>query len=227
MKRGMIAIGAFLTMALYGSEYSSFENYWLSTPEYNKYIQLSQNGKIDEAMKIKKDVISKFAPLYLKDYLDDFRPEVKDEYLGYINNLLPMQLNDLLKELHKKSKKYINSSDIKQKHQFVKHLYNFIYSYYQKDGKTTKTLKYLIKFVPEIKNAEFIPVLENMAKYADTEAAKTPEQKQKEYDEFIEATDKRIEANKKEIEANRKEIAIWNKIIEDLNALPDVKLLDK
>ena len=32
----MIAIGAFLTMALYGSEYSSFENYWLSTPEYNK-----------------------------------------------------------------------------------------------------------------------------------------------------------------------------------------------
>ena len=59
-----------------------------------------------------------------------------------------------------------------------------------------------------------------MAKYADTEAAKTPEQKQKEYDEFIEATDKRIEAN-------RKEIAIWNKIIEDLNALPDVKLLDK
>lgn len=102
-----------------------------------------------------------------------------------------MQLKDLLKELHKKSKKYISISDIKQKHQFVKHLYNFIYSYYQKDGKTTKTLKYLIKFVPEIKNAEFIPVLENMAKYADTEAAKTSEQKQKEYDEFIEANKKR------------------------------------
>lgn len=227
MKRGMIAISAVLIMNLYGSEYSSFENYWLSTPEYNKYIQLSENGKIGEAMQIKKDVISKFAPLYLKDYLDDFRPEVKDEYLGYINNLLPMQLKDLLKELHKKSKKYISSSDIKQKHQFVKHLYNFIYSYYQKDGKTTKTLKYLIKFVPEIKNAEFIPVLENMAKYADTEAAKMPEQKQKEYDEFIETTDKRIEANKKDIEANKKEIAIWNKIIEDLNALPDVKLSDK
>lgn len=220
MKRGIIAISAVLIMNLYGSEYSSFENYWLSTPEYNKYIQLSENGKIGEAMQIKKDVLSKFTPVYLKDYLDDFRPEVKDEYLGYINNLLPMQLKDLLKELHKKSKKYISSSDIKQKHQFVKHLYNFIYSYYQKDGKTTKTLKYLIKFVPQIKNAEFIPVLENMAKYADTEAAKTPEQKQKEYDDYMKSI-------KKEIEANKKEIEIWNRIIKDLNALSDVKLLDK
>lgn len=38
---------------------------------------------------------------------------------------------------------------------------------------------------------------------------------------------KEIEGLNKSIEANKKEIAIWNKIIEDLNALPDVKLLDK
>lgn len=46
MKQGMISISAVLIMNLYGSEYSSFENYWLSTPEYNKYIQLSENGKL-------------------------------------------------------------------------------------------------------------------------------------------------------------------------------------
>ena len=233
MKRGMIAMSAMLCMNLYGSEYLNLGDAWENSVEFSKYVELIKNQKFYEAMKVKIDFLDKKTPEYLKDYLSDFKPELKDEYLGYVN-LLPLELKDLLKELHKKSKKYIDSSDTQQKHQFVKHLCHFITSYKEQDGKTTKKLHHLIKFVPQIKNANFIAILEDMAKKADIEASKTPEQKQKEYEDFmketkqrIEATEKRIEATEKRIEAEKKEILIWKEIIRDLEALPDVKLPKK
>ncbi len=219
MKPGMMIVMSVVAVMGLHAQTQSFDQIWEASPEFKHYKSLIEKKQITEAMSYKLATRPRYTKEYMRDYLNDFKPQNQAEYTRYIEQL-PSHLIEILKTFHIQSKSYIAALDAQQKHQFVKHLYHFIESYKEEDGKTTKRVGYLIKFVPQIAQAPFIPIMRSMATHADTEAAKTPEQKQKEYDDYMAAIKKEIEAIDKRIEANKKEIEIWNRIIKDLNALP-------
>ena len=94
------------------------------------------------------------------------------------------------------------------------------------DAKAQKFLNRLIEKHHALSTTKLYPTLQKIAKESDIEAVKTPQQRQKEYEEFIaeehrkqEASQKNIDNSQKNIDNSQKNIDNWNEIINKLKSL--------
>jgi len=178
MKLLKLLLPIILSVSLYGE---SIEELWMSSPQHAKYIQAKENNNRELAMKIKYTEIRKLKTSVLHDYIKDFKDKFEERMLER-HYQFPTQLCDLLASIHKEGRALLKNPSEKVKHTFAKSLFDFMYHYNNEDGRAQKYALKIAKKTPELKGASFLKVLEKMGKDSDTEAAKTPEQKQKEYE---------------------------------------------
>ena len=210
----------------------TIEEQWESTPQHKEYLKALEAGDVQTAMKIKRTAVNAITEVVLEEYLADFKAKYRAKYLA-IFQAYPLGLRDLTAQIHKKLRPHLIETSIKGKNAFAKAIYSFIEHYNREDGKATKYAKKLFLKVKESSGTPLEKLVLGMAKKSDSEAAKSPEQKQGEYEEFmakenkkqaklqkeIDANKKEIDANKKEIDANKKEIKKWNELIKRLQGL--------
>ncbi len=198
---------------------------WENSPKYKEYMQAIKAGDVEKAMKIKKTAINALTEVILQEYLADFKAKYRAKYLA-IFQAYPLELKDITVQIHKKLRPHLIDTSIKGRNAFAKAIYNFIEHYNREDGKATKYAKKLFLKLQGSRGTPLEKLVLDMAKQSDIEAAKSPEQKQREYEEYIRKSKERqaelqrnIDANRKEIDANRKEIKKWNEIIKRLKSL--------
>jgi len=199
---------------------------WERSPQHKEYLQAMEAGDLQKAMEIKKATVSEILKVELKDYIADFKDKYEAKYLNKISRDLPPKLIDLLKEIYIKVSSNVPKNNPKMRNDFVKYLYRFIKSYNLQDGNTQKELNKLFLKTIGIENTSIGMTLKEMAKSADSEASKSPEQKRKEYEEYMQSLDKRIAEDNKRIADGNKRIAEekrkqaeWDIIIKQLKSL--------
>ena len=195
---------------------------WESSVEYKSYNHAIEAGDLKEALKIKETKMSKILAVVLKEYIADFKPKYQKKYLEKITNNLPIHFHQMLYEIHKKLSPLLVDKSVKGRNKFVQSLYHILIRVYYKEGKAQKRLAKLeknVKFTDTKVSKDTLAILKQMAIDSDTEAAKSPEQKRKELEEYISQKDKIIaEENRKQAEEKRKQ-AEWDKIIKKLMSL--------
>ncbi len=208
-----------IMLNLHASDNTTIANEWEASPQYKEYLQFMEAGDLKSAMKIKKDKVDAITLRVMKPYLSYFKEKYREKYAQKICDNLPINLKDTLNIGFFKANDILKLEDKKEKNQLAQSFYNFFNVYYQEDGRALKYANKITEKFPKLKNKEFMNVLEAMAKESDTEAAKTPEQKQKEHDEYMKKLDKKIEEeNKKQEEENKKQ-AEWDEIIRKLKII--------
>ncbi len=197
---------------------SPIANEWEASPQYKEYSEFMEAGDIKSAMQIKRvttnAITTEVLHEYILDYKEKFRGLILQEHLK-----LPFIYIDLMAEIHKATKPLLKDKSIQQRHNFVKSLYDFSRHHYEEDGKALKYAKRITKKTPEFQGSKYISILQDMAIDSDREAAKTPEQKQKEHDEYMEKMKIAQEKSERNIEKSERNIEKWNKIIKELKGL--------
>lgn len=191
---------------------------WEESPEYAQYLKEMDNSDIEKAMNIKRETVSKIIIIALKDYIADFKPKYREKYLKEFDRF-PLGLVDLTKEIHLVGSALIKDKTEKAKHKFVKSIYDFMNHYFEEDGNVIYFANRIVKRTPDVKGTAFMETLLKMAKESDIEAGKSPEQKKKEYDEFIENENNKQIASQKNIDASQRSIDKWDKIMESLHLM--------
>ena len=188
---------------------------WESSAEYESYNRAIESGDVKQALKIKKTKVSSITAVVLKEYLADFKPKYQKKYLEKINSNLPIQYKQMLYEIHKKLSPLLVDKSVKGRNKFVQSLYNTLVRIYDEKGNAQKYLAKLensVKFTDTKVSKDTLAILKQMAIDSDIEAAKSPEQKRKENEEWF-------RKKQQEIDKDRQEIDKWNKIIKKLNSL--------
>jgi hypothetical protein len=194
---------------------TTIANEWEASPQYKEYLQFMEAGDLKSAMKIKKDKVDVITLKVMKPYLSHFKEKYREMFAKKVCDNLPIELNDMLNVSFFKAKDILNIdiSDEKSLQTLARNFYVFFKVYNEERGEALFFANKISKSFPKIKNTELMNILEAMAKESDIEAAKTPEQKQKDYDNEMIRLDKKIEETDKKIER-------WKKIIKTLNSLP-------
>jgi hypothetical protein len=100
----------------------------------------------------------------------------------------------------------VKDKTIKWRNDFATSIYDFISHYNKEDGKAEK---YAIKLLEKTEWVNWTPLAKlilDMWKQSDIEVAKSPEQKKKEYDEFIaNENQKQANENQKQTNENQKQ----------------------
>jgi len=212
---------------------------WERSPQHKEYLQAMEAGDLQRAMKIQRASVNAITEVLLQEYLADFKAKYRAKYLA-IFQAYPLALRDITAQTHKQLRPHLIDSSIKGRNAFAKAIYTFIEHYNREDGKATKYAKKLFVKVKGSQGTPLEKLLLDMAKESDSEAAKTPEQKKREYEEFIRRENekqarenekqarenekqaeikKEIDASQRNIDANKREIAKWDELIERLKGL--------
>ena len=173
---------------------------WESSAEYESYRHAMEAGDVKEALKIKKTKISRILAVVLKEYLADFKPKYRKHYLERINYKLPTNYQQMLYEIHKKLSPLLVDKSVKGRNKFVQSLYNTLVRIYDEKGNAQKYLAKLeknVKFTDTKVSKGTLTILKQMAIDSDTEAAKSPEQKRKEDEEWFRKKQQEIDENKR------------------------------
>ena len=192
---------------------------WESSAEYKEYLTFMERGDVGAGMKIKLKAINTLTEQHLSSYLGEFKPKYRQRYLEKYCEM-PLVFRELAYNTHKVLSPTLKNKTQKEKNKFAKALYDTLNHTYKEDGLAQKYLNKLTQKHPELKIKKIYPILDEMTRKADEEAAKTPQQKQREYDEYIKASRKRQAESKENIAESKENIAVWQKIIDDLSALP-------
>lgn len=199
---------------------------WESIPQHKEYLQAMEAGDLQTAMKIKRASVDAITEVVLQEYLADFKAKYRAKYLA-IFQAYPLSLRDLTAQIRKKLRPHLKDTSIKGRNAFAKAIYDFIKHYNREDGKATKYAKKLFLKVGGSSGTPLEKLLLDMAKQSDIEAAKSPEQKQREYEEYIrkskerqDASQRSIDALKRRIDISQRNIDNWNEIINKLGANP-------
>jgi hypothetical protein len=197
----------------------SISEIWESSSEHKEFTALLESGKVQQALQLKLNAINAITKEELHSYFLAFKPKYRQKYVQRYCEF-PLGVREITVTLYAIIEPSLKNATQKEKNKVAKAIYDFFSHYTKEDGKALKYAKKLQKTLP--KNAQNSKVLEAifaMAKESDIEAAKTPQQKQKEHEAFIEALDKRIEAENKKQKELRRSIEKWDKMIKQLQAI--------
>lgn len=225
---------------------NSIADEWEASPQFAEYIKLKESGDRDSAMKIKREKIRAITLTTMTPFLGFIKEKYRKRFLEKLY-ALPLSLLDILNTSFFKAQDILKLSDKKEQHNLAKKFYDLIDHINREDAKAVKYVNKIIKHFPKLKNTELMHNLEAMAKASDIEANKTPEQKQKEHEEFMDNENrkqaeenkkqadediKQADENRKQADENRKQaksqksidksqrnIDKWNEIIERLKGL--------
>ena len=214
-----IFLGLFLFAVHLNAAQQSIQKSWQNSNAYKEYVKAMESGDLKKAFDIKHKTIIKIAGVELKDYISYFKDKYEQKYLKHLSTELPPKLLDLLKDVHKKLVPYVKDKSAKEKNKYAQSLYNFMKKYYNEQGNAQKYAHKITKTSGITEENKTIKLLVAMGKESDAEAAKTPEQKKKEYDEFMKKLDKHIKEGNRKIEEADRKIEEWNEIIKKLKAL--------
>jgi len=227
MKKAWVFIILLITILFNSSLYAATKiaDTWEKSPKYPQYLKAMEAWDITAAMKIKKEVINQITKMVLKDYIADFKDKYEARYLSKFQEF-PLWLRDLTATIHEKLSPMVKDKTVKWRNAFAKWIYDFIKHYNSEDWKAEKYARKLLDKVEWGQSSPIADLIINMWKQSDIEAAKSPEQKQREYDEFIRKENEKqatitndIDANRKDIDANRKDIDANRKDIDERNRI--------
>ena len=184
---------------------------WEKSPKYPEYLKAMEAWDITAAMKIKKEAINQITKMVLKDYIADFKDKYEARYLSKFQ-AFPLWLRDLTATIHEKLSPMVKDKTVKWRNAFAQSIYNFINHYNKEDWKAEKYARKLLDKVEWGQSSPIADLIINMWKQSDIEATKSPEQKQREYDEYM----KQLRRN---IDASQRNIDKWNEIIDRMKSL--------
>ena len=204
----------------------SISEIWESSSEHKEFTALLEGGKVQQALQLHNNTINAITKEELHSYFLAFKPKYRQKYMQRYCEF-PLGVREITVTLYATIEPSLKNATQKEKNKVAKAIYIFFLFYTKESGKALKYAKKLQKTLPKnAQNSKVLEVIFAMAKESDIEAAKTPQQKQKEHEAFIEALDKRIEAeNKKQEAENKKQEAEnkkqekWKIIIKELNQL--------
>lgn len=169
-------------------------------------------------MEIKKATVNEITKVVLKDYIADFKDKYEAKYLAKFQNF-PLGLRDLTSQIHEKLSVSVKDKSDKWKNAFVKSIYDFINQYNKEDWKAEKYAKRLLAKTEWLDGSPLANLILDMWKQSDIEAAKSPEQKQREHEEYI-ANEKEKQANEKEKQAvSQRTIDKWTELNKALKSM--------
>ena len=201
-----------ITMTSLHAQSQSIADEWESSPQYKEYLTYMEAGDLKSAMKVKKEKVDAITREVMKPYLSYFKEKYRETYAQKICDNLPIKLIELLNTSFFQAKDILELEDEKKLHKLAKSFYVFFEKNYQETGKALLFLNKIIKQFPKLNDTELINKLEVIAKESDTEANKTPEQKQAEYESIM--------AKKEaEIAEEKRKQAEWDVIIGKLKRL--------
>jgi len=157
---------------------------WESSPKYPEYLKKMEAWDITAAMKIKKEAINQITKMVLKAYIADFKDKYEARYLSKFQEF-PLWLRDLTATIHEKLSPMVKDKTVKWRNDFAQSIYFFINNYYKENWKAEKYARKLLDKVEWGQSSPIADLIINMWKQSDIEAAKSPEQKKKEHEEFI------------------------------------------
>jgi hemerythrin superfamily protein len=132
----------------------------------------------------------------------------------------PIGVREITVTLYATIEPSLKNATQKEKNKVAKAIYIFFLFYTKESGKALKYAKKLQKTLPKnTQNSKVLEVIFAMAKESDIEAAKTPQQKQREYDEYMRNLHKRQEKLQRSIDESQRNIDKWNEIINRLKRL--------
>ena len=196
----------------------SIAQQWESTPQHKEYLKAMESGDLQTAMKIKRTAVNAITEVVLEEYLADFKAKYRAKYLA-IFQAYPLGLRDLTAQIHKKLRPHLIDTSIKGKNAFAQAIYSFIEHYKREDGKATKYAKKLFLKVKGFRRTPLEKLVLGMAKKSDIEAAKTPEQKQREHEEYMAKTQQKIDTTQQKIDTTQQKIDTWNEINRMMNSI--------
>ena len=198
---------------------------WESSAEYKEYLTFMERGDVGAGIKIKHKAFNALTEQHLSSYLDEFKPKYRKRYLEKYCEM-PLIFRELAYNTHKALSPTLKNKTQKEKNKFAKALYDTLNHTYKEDGLAQKYLKKLTQKHPELKTKKIYSILDEITRKADEEAAKTPQQKQKEYEEYMAASRKRlaelqksIAESEKNIAESEKNIAKWDAIMKALHQM--------
>jgi len=197
----------------------SISDMWESSAEYKEYISTLEKGNIEASLQIKQNALKKITNKELKEYLHDLNEKSRQRYQQRIVQNLSPELIDTLKITHKQLSPLLLDNTPKGKHNFAQSLYDFINHYQKQNGKAQRYFDRLRKKAKFSHDSKTLTILKQMAIDSDKEAAKSPEQKRKELEEYIAQKNKEIAEGKKEIAEEKRKQAKWREITRKLNSL--------
>ena len=221
MKKVWVLITILLTTTLLNTSVyatSTIADQWKNSPAFGEYLKAKNAWNIKRSIEIRKTTIKEISKTKLGPLVDDFKDKYEQLMLSKFYKF-PTWLNDLAIEIHEKWKSLLKNKSEKWRHNFVKGIYNFLDHYNSEDWNAEKFAHRLVKKSPWIEWTQFVKTLISMWKQADIEAGKTPQQRQKEHEEYMLQTQKDIDASQKNIDASQKNIDNWNEIINKLKSL--------
>ncbi len=210
---------------------------WESSPQYPEYIKAMESWNLKTAIKIKKAAVNEITKMVLKDYIADFKDKYEAKYLSRFQEF-PLWLRDLTSTIHEKLSPMVKEKTVKWRNAFAKWIYDFIKHYNSEDWKAEKYARKLLDKVEWWNWTPLANLIINMWKQSDIEASKSPEQKQREHEDFIrkenekqrkenekqfkirkeiDASQRNIDSSQRNIDSSQRNIDKRQKIIDDLN----------
>jgi len=209
--RFLTMIGIILiTMTSLHAQSQSIADEWESSPQYKEYLTYMEAGNLESAIKVKKEKVDTITLRVMKPYLNNIKEKYREKYANKLCDNLPIKLIELLNMSFFKAQDILEISDIGDRHYLAKTFYMFFLAYYKEEGKAEMFLSRITKNFSKLKNTELMNKLEVMAKESDTEANKTPEQKQAEHEAWMAKKAASIAKSQRSIDE-------WNELIKELS----------
>ena len=207
-----------LLLLTFSLQAQSISEMWESSSAFSKYLKLRESGYRDEAMLIRYKKMHQLTQELLSEYIHEFKPKFQKRMLEKFY-AFPLPIIDLTYIIHKSIQTQLKSKNQKEKNRVAKAIYDFVFHINNEDAKAQKYLSRLIEKHPALSSTKLYPTLQKIAKESDIEAVKTPQQRGKEYEEFIaeEHRKQAIEKQKQAIEKQKQEN--WDEIINKLKSL--------
>ena len=204
----LFLLSLFLTLSL---QAQTITQMWESSAEYKEYLTFMERGDVGAGMKIKRKAINALTEQHLSNYLNEFKPKYRKRYLEKYCEM-PLVFRELAYNTHKALSPTLKNKTQKEKNKFAQMLYMTLNFTYKENGLAQKYLKKLTQKHPELKTKKIYSILNEITLKADEEAAKTPQQKQKEYEEYMAKL-------KRNIAKSERNIAKWKELIEKMNRI--------
>jgi len=215
----------FILLFSFSLQAQTITQMWESSAEYKEYLTFMERGDVSAGMKIKLKAFNALTEQHLRDYLNEFKPKYRQRYLEKYCEM-PLLFRELAYNTHKVLSPTLKNKTQKEKNKFAKALYDTLNHTYKEDGLAQKYLKKLTQKHPELKTKKIYSILDEITLKADEEAAKSPQQKQREYEEYMAASrkrqaelDKSIAESERNIAESERNIAKWDAIMKALHQM--------